>query len=154
MSLSLALDHVRSATSVSTFGELHAIRHSLPLESVEHDILRRCFYPHARALRPLVSLVVRDHFNAEHELARTIARQFRLRDAETEIEEYRGRFTGFGVLRRRLRLRLSTRRLHRLLLETFATSPQEKPVSLDPCPRVKSLPRAQCSVANAPAAHA
>jgi hypothetical protein len=88
---------------------------------VERDLLHRCLYPHARLVRPVVSLFVREHFGPELALVAAIARQRHLRDAELELEEYRHQFAAVGLLRRRLCLRLSTRRLSRLLRKTFST---------------------------------
>jgi hypothetical protein len=104
---------------VKTFGQLHAEQHGLCPEHVERDLLRRCLYPHARLLRGLVALVAPLHFAADFDLVREVAALTQAGECRLEIRTHRHHPAGGGVLRRRFYLRLSTRRLRRLVQTTF-----------------------------------
>lgn len=131
---------------MKTFGQLYAARRHLGPEQVERDLFLRCLYPHARLLHGLVTLVAPDHFAADRELIREMLRLTDPAESRFEIKAHRHKPAAGGVLRRRFCLRLSTRRLRRLVWATFRPAAPvfasfENPVA------VASSCRPQCAAA-------
>ena len=104
---------------MKTFAQLYAEQHSLSPRQVERDLLRRCLYPHARLLHDFMTAVAPLHFAADFDLVREVAALTRASECRLEIRTHRYHPAGSGTLRRRFYLRLSTRRLRRLVQTTF-----------------------------------
>lgn len=81
----------------------------------EQTVLKHALYPHARWLYGLIRLVSPDHFVADLDLVRNVAKLTRLRDFNTEVQEFVHHPANTGAARRTFNLRVSTKRLRRLV---------------------------------------
>lgn len=82
-------------------------------------VFKRALYPHARWFYALVCLVSPDHFVADIDLVRNVAKLTRLRDFNTEVREFIHHPANTGASRRTFNLRISTKRLRRLVKTTL-----------------------------------
>jgi hypothetical protein len=74
-------------------------------------LLRRTLYPSARILAPVLRLIDRDHFAADHRYIDSLAHLRRLRDLVHESQEYTRDPANRRFLRGTLRLRVSVGRM-------------------------------------------
>ena len=72
----------------------------------------------ARLLRPLLGLFP-GYFSADREFVRGVGRITRLRDFEAEAQDFAHDPANRGILRQKLRLRTSTRRMRQLVHATL-----------------------------------
>ncbi len=89
--------------------------HGLSPDRYEKTVFKRALYPHARWLYALIRLVSPDHFVADLDLVRNVAKLTRLRDFNTEVQEFVHHPANTGAARRTFNLRVSTKRLRRLV---------------------------------------
>jgi hypothetical protein len=101
-----------------TFAEAFCRRHALAPGEFEAAVLRGALYPMARVLRPLLALD-RDYFAPDRDFVRGVGRLRTAADFMPEAEDFAQHPENRGLLRRRLRLRVSARRLHRLVEATL-----------------------------------
>lgn len=123
--------------SDKTFQARFCQGHGISPEQYEAAILRRALYPHARWLAPLVRLVHPDHFAADLDLIRSVAKLTRLRDYNNEVQEFVHHPANTGASRRTFNLRVSTKQLRRLVKATLhgeANLTAEENHSLPPFP--------------------
>jgi hypothetical protein len=104
-----------------TFCERFCARFGVRPERYEKAVLRRCLYPLARVLRPLLALN-RRYFEADRDFIRGVGRITRLGQFNYEAGEYMHNPANRGFLRQRLKLRTSVSRLHRLVQAIFEES--------------------------------
>lgn len=83
-------------------------------EDYEAEVLKRSLYPLARACRIFLGLIP-DYFLADRAFLAAVGRMTRRRDFGLEEIEFVHHPANRGVLRRQLKLRVSARRLHRLV---------------------------------------
>ena len=91
--------------------------------------LRRALYPHARLLRPLLAALDPEFFAADRDFISGVGRLTRHSDFVIEAEEFAHHPANQSFLRRRLRLRVSVRRLHLLFIRAFAAEENESKVT-------------------------
>jgi hypothetical protein len=112
-----ALDSVAPFPSHSAmkkpFAELFCSRHRVSPELYRNAMLRRCLYPRALLLRPLLLLFRKGHFDADYELISRVGGLTNHESLHDEIDAFHDPFANRGFLRRTLRLRVSARRVQR-----------------------------------------
>jgi hypothetical protein len=108
---------------MKTFAELYCDRHAKAAEHFERAVLRRCLHLPARPLVPALRVIHPDFFAPDLELIRSVGRLRRDSDFSLEVQGFRDHPGNQHWLRRHLRLRISTRRLRRLLRDTLAGAP-------------------------------
>ena len=101
-----------------TFAERFCAQHHIAPEAYETAVLRRSLHTLARLLRPLLDLFPA-YFSADREFVRGVGRISRLREFEGEAQDFAQDPANRGILRQRLRLRISTRRLRHLVRATL-----------------------------------
>ena len=87
-----------------------------------NQLLLETLYPHARPLLGLLTQLNPDHFRADYEFIEDVSRMQHHTDFGDAVECYITHPANAGFLRRRLRLRISVRRMLRLANDVF---PQE-----------------------------
>jgi len=107
--------------NTATFAEKFCAKHHLPPEKYEKIALRCSLYPAARLLRPVLALKA-NHFAADHEFIRRVGRLTRLGGFEAEVHEFLYDPNNRGFLRRAFKLRVSARRLRRMVRDAFRES--------------------------------
>ena len=108
-------------TASATFGEKFCARHSVAPEKYEEVVLRRSLYPAARVLQPMLRFKV-NHFSADREFIRGVGRLTRFSSFDSEAQDYLYHPNNRGVLRRVFKLRVSIRRLSRMVQDAFHES--------------------------------
>ncbi len=102
-----------------TFAELYCEKHGLRVEKYERMVLHRALYPHARLLAPLVEFLWPQHFAADLDFVRSVARLKRYREFFFESEEFAHHPANRGFWRLTAHVRISSRRLRRLVRSTL-----------------------------------
>lgn len=101
-----------------TFAEKFCAVRRIDPEKYEGAVLRLALRPLARWLLPVLALYP-GYFTADLELVRGVGRIHRLRDFESEAADFAHHPENRGFFRRRLLLRVSVQRLHRLVRTTL-----------------------------------
>jgi hypothetical protein len=102
------------------FAERFCAQHRLAPERCQEEIFRRTLYPRARILAPLVRFFNAKHFAADRDLVQGVA-QLRSRDKlADEIAYFRRHPWNRGFWRQTLHLRISVRRMEKLVAATFS----------------------------------
>ena len=111
-----------------TFAELYCEQRGISPENYAHEVLRETLYPHARFLAGLVRLLRSRHFAADIEFVADVGQIRRYRDYATESEGYAHHPENRGFLRAVLNVRISSRRMRRLVRTTLhaTVSPRER----------------------------
>lgn len=102
-----------------TFAELYCEQNGLKPEQYEAVVLSRSLYLHARVLAPLVRALWSDHFAADIDFVRNVARLRRFREFAFESEEFAHHPANRGFWRLTVNLRVSSRALRRLVRATL-----------------------------------
>ncbi len=102
-----------------TFAELYCEQNGLKPEKYEAVVLRRSLYPHARLIAPLIRWIWADHFVADIDFVRNVARLRRFREFAFESEEFAHHPANRGFLRLTVNLRISSRTFRRLVRATL-----------------------------------
>lgn len=102
-----------------TFAELYCEKHGLIPEDYEKVVLRRALYPHARLLAPFLRMIWPDHFAADLDFVRSVARLRRFREYFNEAEEFAHHPANRGFSRLTVNLRISSRTLRRMVRSTL-----------------------------------
>ncbi|OIQ98014.1 hypothetical protein GALL_199350 [mine drainage metagenome] len=95
-----------------TFAELYCSRHGCPLRAFRRRIFWQLLPWHALPLAPV--LVLGDYFAPDYSLIDACARATGMGGIYEAIRDYPNSCRNLGWLRRRARVRISTRRLYRL----------------------------------------
>ncbi len=123
------------------FTDIYCQREHLATERFAGHLLQRTLYPHARVLAPLLRTLDRQHFLADNEFVQDVGNLTRTAHFAAVMQDYSKHYANHGILRRTLRLRISVRRMQRLVFETFAeemAAERALKASLDPFPRAPS----------------
>jgi hypothetical protein len=131
-----------------TFAERYCAQHGLSRQRYHAHVFPRVLYPHARLLLVPVRTVSRLHFLADHEFVEDVGHVTCVADFTYPLGCYLEHPSNRGVLRRVFRLRVSARRMLRLLRETFAQTgagPDLGRGTFQPFPDADSGDRAQGS---------
>jgi hypothetical protein len=75
------------------------------------DVLRRTLYPHARLFIRVLELLDRQHFHPDYEFIEDVSLMRRQADFSSAVRSYLEHPRNRSFLRRRLRLRISVRRM-------------------------------------------
>ena len=105
--------------SRANFTELFCQQHDLTPDRFAEEVLAQALYPHAHILYVLLVWLHRDYGAADLEFIHGVGRLSRLQDFWVEAEDYVHHPRNTGLLRQRLRIRVSTRRLRRLVNKTL-----------------------------------
>jgi len=111
---------------MKTFAEIYCEQTGLPPAKFGRVLLWRGLYPQARLLKPLLHLLGRDYFAADRDFVYGVGQLRRISDFASEAAEFHSHPANHSLLRRRLRLRVSARRLRRLVEEAFVEPPPGK----------------------------
>lgn len=114
-------------TPAPTFFELYCSRHEISPDRFESVVLARSLYPHARLVAPFILMLWPRHFAADLDLIRGVGQLRRVRDFSLETLDYSHHPGNQGGLRRALKLRVSTKRLRRLVTATLHPSGSARP---------------------------
>ncbi len=102
-----------------TFAELYCEQRGLSPDAYDAAVLRETLYPHARLLVPLFKLIKPRHFSADLEFVHSVAVLRRFREFFNETEEYAHHPENRGFWRMALNVRISSRRMRRLVRATL-----------------------------------
>jgi hypothetical protein len=102
-----------------TFAELFCEKHGLSAEKYERVVVGRALYPHARLLAPLVAFLWPQHFAADLDFVRSVARLRRYREFFFESEEFAHHPANRGFWRLTAHIRISSRKLRRMVRTTL-----------------------------------
>ncbi len=105
--------------SGTSFAELYCQRNNLEPERYEKVLLAQSLYPHARWFYHVVKLMRPDHFAADLDLVRNVGTLHRFRDFTHDVQQFLHHPANCGVLRRTFNVRISTKRLRRLVRSTL-----------------------------------
>ena len=120
-----------------TFSEGFCAKFNVSPEAYEAEVMKRALYPLARVIRWLLVLIP-DYFSADRAFLASVGRMTRRRDFGLEEIEFVHHPANRGFLRRQLKLRVSARRLHRLVRAVFSDESGGADIageSLGPWPR-------------------
>ena len=127
--------------SRANFAVLFCQKRNLARDRFVEEVLAESLYPHAHVLYVLLVWLHSDYGAADLDFIGGVGRISCLQDFWGEAEDFAHHPNNRGLLRQRLRIRVSARRLRRLLKETFrvpgaeTTRPSTAPwPSGDPAP--------------------
>ena len=101
------------------FAELYCEQQGIPLSAYSRHIFHRALYPHGRPLTWLLNPDKSNYFEADRVFVQDVARLTRYEDFLDAGMYYNQHRTTSRFLRRVLRLRISTGRMHKLVRQTF-----------------------------------
>ena len=99
----------------------------MPPDRFAPVLLRETYYPHAAAFATLVRLLSPVGFSLDHELVRGVGLISRRDQLAGVLTDFRIDSRNRGLLRSRLRLRVSTRRMQRVVYALMPAEAGEKP---------------------------
>lgn len=102
-----------------TFEQLYCERRGVPPERFVASVMSEVLFPHARLLVPLLRFASVKYFQIDQELIRGAGRLRRFRDFAQEAEAFAHHPESAAFCRKTLRLRVSTRRLRRLVFDVM-----------------------------------
>lgn len=129
-----------------TFSVLYCEKHGITQEQFAKSLLVKTLYPHARFLRLFIRLARPRHFASDIEFVQNVAPLRRYREFFVEADAFSYHPENRGFLRAVLNLRVSSRRMRRIVRETLhpeadlAERPED--ASQVPFQRRKTRPRA------------
>ncbi len=103
-----------------TFAEIYCEREGLTAAELPAVLFRRTLYPHARFVAPLLRGLNPRHFLADYEFVEDVGHLRSLEDFSLALGSYIEHPSNWGLLRRRLRIRVSARRMLRIVRTVFA----------------------------------
>jgi hypothetical protein len=106
-----------------SFQALYCARWHVPPEQFRSDLLSRALYPHARPVMPLLRRINGQHCQADFEFIDDVAYLEKIEGFQDALDCFAGHFSNHGFLRRRLRLRISARRMWRVVREILPGTP-------------------------------
>jgi hypothetical protein len=106
-----------------TFQALYCARWHVPPARFRADLLSRTLYPHARPFAPAIGWLNRQHFQADFEFVDDVAYLEKVEGFQDALDCYTAHFSNRGFLRAHLRLRISARRMWRIVREILPGTP-------------------------------
>lgn len=94
-----------------TLAEIFCERYHVAPEEFSSEMLKRCFYPQARLLAPVIGRMSREYFAPDRELVRGIGLLQSATGLHDELVDHYGHPRNRGFCRRQLRVRISVRRV-------------------------------------------
>jgi hypothetical protein len=135
--------------SRESFAVLYCQKHNLAPARFVEDVLAQALYPHAHVLFMLFTWLRPDYGTADLDLINGAGKLSRLHDFWAEADYFAHHPRNLGFWRQHLRIRVSARRLRRLMKETLhvtateAAWPSATPwPTRDPAPVAKADPGA------------
>lgn len=110
-----------------TFAEIFCSHHALPPARFAPVLLQETYYPHAAAFATLVRLLSPVGFSLDNELVRGVGLISRRDQLAGVLTDFRIDLRNRGFLRSRLRLRVSTRRMQRVVYDLMPAVSGEIP---------------------------
>lgn len=105
-----------------TFAEIYCAQRCIPRAGYTRCLFRDALYPHARLLAPLLEILHRRYFVADYEFVEDVGHLTSVADFSLTMGSYIEHPDNRGLFRRRLRLRVSARRMLHLVRAAFATT--------------------------------
>ena len=106
-----------------TFSQIYCERNGVPADEYVSRVFSRALYPHARPFAFLLQLLDGEHFSADYDFVMDVGRTFRVRDFKPAAREFMHHPLNRGALRKILCLRVSVRRLRRLMVRELLNDP-------------------------------
>lgn len=103
----------------SNFATRYCAQHGLRMEDYEAVVVKQALYGHARVIAPLLKMIWPDYFAADEEFVQNVGRLTRMRDFIHESEEFVHHPANHGFWRSFLYVRVSARKLRRIVRETI-----------------------------------
>jgi hypothetical protein len=104
--------------SIESFAVLHCQKRNLAPARFVEDVLAQALYPHAHVLYMLLVWLHADYGAADLDFINGVGRLSRLHDFWAEADYFAHHPRNLGFLRQRLRIRVSARRLRRLMKDS------------------------------------
>lgn len=102
-----------------TFAEIYCEREGLSPAELNGTLFFRALYPQARPFLPFAHWLAPGHFLADHEFCQEVGNLRSLEDFALVLTSYIEHPSNRGFLRRRLRIRVSARRMFRIVRTVF-----------------------------------
>jgi hypothetical protein len=118
--------------STPTFAESFCAQHRISPEQFAQAVFKEALYRRARVFAPVLHFFSHDYFAADFDLIYGVEHLRRVRDFTAEAERFNEHPGNRGWLRRRLCLRVSTKRLKTLIRETLAHSAARSAATASP----------------------
>jgi hypothetical protein len=99
--------------------DLYCMKSGCSSDDFEEEVLKQCLYPQARMLYPVLSRLGAGFFRWDRDLIHWISSARDSDEFSRELAAFNRHHAPNGMLRNRLRLRLSRRRLKTFVLEFF-----------------------------------
>lgn len=104
---------------MKTIADLFHDCYMVPAAHYEELAFRKCLYPHVRPVAPILMKVCPHFFSSDHELIDAVGRASQLRQVKDEINVFQTDPRENTLLRRMLKIRVSTERVEELAKELF-----------------------------------
>ncbi|HVT74620.1 MAG TPA: hypothetical protein VHD61_15915 [Lacunisphaera sp.] len=114
-----------------TFSELYCARERITPSEVPERLFRATLYPHARPFVGLIRLVRQRHFLADYEFIEDVGYLRSLEDFSLALGCYIEHPDNHGFLRRRLHVRVSARRMLRIVRSIFTPAVRASRIQRD-----------------------
>ena len=111
--------------SIESFAVLYCQKHNLASARFVEDVLAQALYPHAHLLYMILVWLHADYGMADLDFINAVGKLSRLHDFWAEADYYAHHPRNLGLLRQGLRIRVSARRLRRLMKETMHVTATE-----------------------------
>lgn len=116
-----------AASHPKTFAELFCEQHHVALGDFERTVVQSTLHPQAKFLRHLLQLAPGEYFAADFEFVRNVGHLTRMSDFAWEVSDFHAHPANRRTLRRRLKVRLSIKRLRNLVARTLPAEPLLSP---------------------------
>lgn len=103
----------------NSFGARFCEQRKIDPKDFDAAVLRETMYFHSRLLAPLIQSIWPRHFVADYDFIHGVSQVRRFREFFTEAEDYAHHPENQGFLRVSLNLRISSRRMRRLVREVL-----------------------------------
>ncbi len=103
----------------TTFGAMYCAQRKIEQADYERAVFNETLYPHAKLVAPVIRLLWPRHFVADHDFVQSVARLRRFREFFNESEDFAHHPENVGFSRVTLNLRVSSRRMRRLVREVL-----------------------------------
>lgn len=113
------ISHRHTMRDLPTFTQRYCQKNNLSPDDFQRVIMARGLYLPARLLRPVIDYMWPRHFDADRDFIQGIAQLRHWHEFQWEANEFTWHPSNKGPARRVFRLRLSVRRLRRLVRNTF-----------------------------------
>ncbi len=103
----------------NTFASLYCAQRKIEQGDYAKAVMSETLYPHAKVVAPLVRLLWPRHFAADHDFIEAVGKLRRFREVFNEAEDFAHHPDNVGFSRDTLNLRISSRRMRRLVREVL-----------------------------------